>query len=168
MENDAEPIPSLDSDDGGLKKEETIQIIQTTCPKKLGTCIALFYRNGNPFVTIGPNCISVLLGCMYFCLVSIVTAITYLYLCFMWKYSTLGFTLGFIITITQFITYHMTCFLNPGIPNRDLSRYDQAFLAEIYKDNRRFCAICNLVKQEGSFIVHCQECDVCVEGIKVN
>ena len=66
MDKDLEPIPchTVDQENEerssiAISKDEIVTIMQTTSPKILGRCIALLYRNGNPLITIGPNCIIV-------------------------------------------------------------------------------------------------------------
>jgi hypothetical protein len=51
--------PISDSDESmamTAKDMVSVQVFHTLSPKKLGSCLAMCYRNGNPLVTIGPNC----------------------------------------------------------------------------------------------------------------
>ena len=82
----------------------------------------------------------------------------------MWPNSKIGFIIGLILAILQIGAYNFTFLLNPGIPDRDLSKYDNGYLSKIVANPRSFCAICNLVKPEGMMILHCPDCDVCVSG----
>jgi hypothetical protein len=88
-----------------------------------------------------------------------------LYLSFVaWNKSPIIFTLGLTIALMVVISYNLTFFVNPGIPNRDLSIYDSAYLKGIINDPSKFCADCKIVKPPGEDIVHCSECNLCVIG----
>jgi hypothetical protein len=51
VNTDREETVSINS-----KQNIVLHTFITTSPKKLGNCYALCYKNGNPLVTIGPNC----------------------------------------------------------------------------------------------------------------
>jgi hypothetical protein len=81
--------------------------------------------------------------------------------------------LGNLLYITQLISQQYTAFVNPGIPHRN-NYVSQGVMETISKyiknndttfDKYRVCKQCNiLVKLENS-VMHCEDCNICVEGI---
>ena len=71
--------------------------------------------------------------------------------------------IGLFIVLFFNASYSYTALINPGLPDRDLSKYSKEFLADITK-TPLFCQKCKVIKDYQKMIIHCSHCDVCVEG----
>ena len=67
-----------------------------------------------------------------------------------------------LLTILQLLSHAATALINPGMPTAKPITRERL---ETIKNNRRlYCAICKIEIVPEKKIVHCEDCDVCVEG----
>jgi hypothetical protein len=80
--------------------------------------------------------------------------------------------IGLLLYIIQVLSHLFTMFINPGLPDKNSyissevinifqnnSEYDTSFLKKYRK-----CDICNILVQAQNEVVHCESCNICVEG----
>lgn len=73
--------------------------------------------------------------------------------------------LGYIIWISQFISYCSVAFSNPGLPsllNKTRAQNNEE------GTNYRECELCHLYRNLENSTNHCQDCEICIEGNKEN
>ncbi len=84
-----------------------------------------------------------------------------------------GFFGGICVYLLQLASYTLVFIVNPGLPSKRLSLYDQLSVDRIIDnpysftldhDSEFYCKVCQTVKKRDSFTYHCLDCDVCVEG----
>ena len=75
--------------------------------------------------------------------------------------SFLNIIMGIFIYLIQFTSYLLTVLINQGYPsknkNNDIINNHTSRVVAI-------CSVCKLENEMGNKIVHCYECDICVEG----
>jgi hypothetical protein len=67
------------------------------------------------------------------------------------------------IYITQVFSYSYTFLVNPGIPRKSTSLQDSN--PNKLKTGYRFCNQCRLLTKIDDNTNHCDDCNVCIEGI---
>lgn len=78
--------------------------------------------------------------------------------------------------VLQTIT-HMYCLLvNPGIPNRKFY-ISESVMQSIYTyleytnsesfDKYKICKICNIYVPPESSVIHCEDCNICINGMSI-
>lgn len=81
--------------------------------------------------------------------------------------------IGEILFILQVFSQLYTTIINPGIPHRNNYVSDSIMLT-IYKhvkegnyrfDKYRVCKRCNILVTTDQEVTHCEDCNICVEGI---
>ena len=90
-------------------------------PKWIGNCFAFGYNGYNPLFVIGPNWQFYLITNIFiigFSFAVIVSVIS--------KISLAGALGGFFLVLIQATCYMLVSFLNPGIPDRSLSKFGTA------------------------------------------
>jgi hypothetical protein len=82
----------------------------------------------------------------------------------MWDYlSGMISFFGIFIYVIQSISYFLTVVINPGLAKRKVNMKIQDLR------NVKICGTCNVVQYPDENIVHCFDCNICVEGmIKIN
>ncbi len=156
----------------------TAAVPTVTDPFWLRGCMAMSYHNHNPTIVIGPHCMcpfSFFLhshvshsqkGPLYLCTVLGIIGLTgsYLFLFLIHKSATLT-AIGVVLLLFVAVTYTYTAIMNPGMPNRDLSQYNPEYIESLIKEKSfLYCFKCNVVKNLRVLTMHCEFCDVCVEG----
>jgi len=62
-------------------------------------------------------------------------------------------------------SFTLTAFLNPGVPDRNLSKYSADYIEnQIKTKSLAFCSRCKIMRDPTSHTQHCGDCDLCVEG----
>ena len=73
--------------------------------------------------------------------------------------------IGLLLLLIDLGSFTATAILNPGIPDRDLKKYDTEFLnSMVQKKSLGFCPKCKIIRNSGMDTQHCMDCDICVEG----
>ncbi len=82
---------------------------------------------------------------------------------------------GIFIYIIQFISYTYTFLKNPGIPINKEVNFEMKSEIEDWKNENnndknkkrglQFCNICHIYVDTKCYTNHCEDCNVCVEGI---
>ncbi len=77
--------------------------------------------------------------------------------------------IGVLLLLVQVISYFLTSALNPGIPDRDVrlpknSGNVETYVRHLILVRRDICHQCKVLRKPAAHIVHCSECDVCIEG----
>lgn len=154
--------------------------IFTKKPFRIGNTYAFCWFKGEPIFVIGPH------WPFFLCLNSIIMSISISYFYFLWNniYVTAR-NIGFSIFIFQSVCYWYTALINPGIPIKHHLQYSNIYnnspensineesdpevnSRKIKKakkvENKRICRSCNLLIDLDLDMIHCEECDVCIEG----
>jgi hypothetical protein len=154
-------------------------------PFRLGNTYAFCWFRGEPLFVIGPH------WPFFLCLNSIIMSISISYFYFLWNniYVTAR-NIGFSIFIFQSVCYWYTAIINPGIPIKHHLQYSNIYnnspensinddtdpevnnninnVRKVKKskkvENKRICRSCNLLIDLDLDMIHCEDCDVCVEG----
>lgn len=95
------------------------------------------------------------------------------YLLFQFVYNDLSdflYYLGLTIYLTQTISHTLTACINPGIPSREhyITKYVKETSLSIKRSKEsgyKICRICNIIVHERNDVAHCEDCNICVEGI---
>jgi len=123
-------------------------------PRKIGNTYAFLYKDGEPRVLIGPH------WPFYVCLNSVIVAMVSTFYYFLWEYmSGIVSFFGIMIFLVQFTSYFLTFTINPGLPKK---RGNNMKIQDL--KNVRICGICNVVQDPQERIVHCFDCNICIEG----
>ena len=70
---------------------------------------------------------------------------------------------GILVYLFFFVTYSLTCLMNPGIITPDY--YLENYKADKMNiQNYRICKKCNAVMDLDKGVEHCYDCDVCIMG----
>jgi len=97
--------------------------------------------------------------CMNFTIIIITFLCLYFVISKVSKFATMG---GVLLTFLELLAYGLTSWINPGMPRLEKIEYSEY---EKIKDNKAmFCKICGIVRKKGKHIMHCEDCDICVEG----
>ena len=68
--------------------------------------------------------------------------------------------------LIQISSYTLTALINPGLPKKELNlKYCNR---GIPLKNFRICNVCNLIMNMDEMTSHCEDCNVCIEGIYLN
>ena len=71
--------------------------------------------------------------------------------------------LGIIIYLTFFISYTLTCIMDPGLISPEF--YLENYKIEKNKlTNYRICSVCNAIQDLDKGVEHCIDCNVCIQG----
>jgi hypothetical protein len=133
-----------------INNDICFQILKMT---KIGNTKAFFYNtNDDPLFIIGPQwpyCLALLIG------ITLIYILIYLY--FNKNSSTLVKIIDWILYILWDISYISTCIKNPGYPK---------MCSETIKGNKDmlYCEKCELWYKPTSSTIHCDICDICIEG----
>ena len=147
---------SNDSELGDIELETEDKTLINDEPFRVGNCYALWYKNGDPILTIGPY------WSFYICLNFTIIAIFFTYMHSLWNYLNIFIKiLGFSLWFVQFTSYTYTFLINPGIPNKNTKISNQNHPK--FKDYR-ICQVCMKLMNLEINTNHCNECGVCVEG----
>ena len=77
----------------------------------------------------------------------------------MWDYlSGIISFFGILIYLVQSTSYFLTVVINPGLAKRKINLKIQDI------KNIKICGICNVPQYADENIVHCYDCDICIEG----
>ena len=76
--------------------------------------------------------------------------------------------IGLIIYLIQITCYTYTFLKNPGIPTKRFELDYNDNLNETLKEIKSYkiCEICNIIMDKNLNTKHCDDCEVCIEGIK--
>ena len=150
-------------------------------PTKVGNVFSFLFVNGDPLIIIGPQCnytifmilFTIILDYMSIILFLIINLINTFLIFFV--YQELYFLLkyaGGVIYILQVFSQLYCTIINPGIPHRN-NYVSETIMHSIYQnvkynnykfDKYRVCKRCNILVTVDQDIVHCDDCDICVEG----
>ena len=121
--------------------------------KKIGKSTAFFYnKNDDPLLIIGPE------WPYCFALIIVITIIyIFIYIYYNSKSSTIIKILDWMLYILWNISYIFTSIKNPGYPK---------MCSDTIKGTKEmlYCEKCELWYKPSSSTVHCEICDICVEG----
>lgn len=82
----------------------------------------------------------------------------------LWEYlSDIVKVFGLMIYFIQIGSYTYTVFINPGIPKRSMSIYHVQ--QNLNVKNFRICNICNIIMNMDENTAHCDDCNICIEGM---
>jgi len=107
-------------------------------------------------------------------LLAITNAINFLFIYLI--YPKIYFVLKYIglgIFIVQNLSQIYTSLINPGVPHKN-NYISDSVMQIIYKNMKlsgvsfnkyRVCKICNILVNKDDYVIHCDECNICVEGI---
>ena len=169
-------ISGKSTTDDEIVKETTITLdniytyenIFTKKPCRLGSCYSFLWIKGSPLIVIGPH------WPFFLCLNSIIMGISLTYFYFLWnKVYSLPRNIGVGIFLIQNLSYWYTALANPGIPikyhlnNMNLENIVEEKGSRKIKSSdksHRICRVCNILINIDLDMIHCDECDVCVEG----
>ena len=128
-------------------------------PKYLGNCRVFWYKGLNPRIVIGPQWI-------WYIITAALISIPYLIvLCLLIARVTLyGTIFGVLIFLFQSISYLLTSIIDPGLPNRELTKFRNTKVILDKYGKLAYCNRCELAIVTGSQSYHCEECNICVEG----
>ncbi len=106
-------------------------------------------------------------------LLSITNAINLLFIYFIYPRVFFVFKyIGLAIFLVQITSQVYTTLINPGIPHKN-NYISDSVMQIIYKnmklsgltfDKYRICKICNILVNKDQDVIHCDECNICVEG----
>ncbi len=72
--------------------------------------------------------------------------------------------IGIALTLLFVAAHCFTAIINPGIPDRDTTKYTKEQIAELVRtESPRYCVRCKVVRNAWQRTVHCSTCDLCVE-----
>ena len=116
-------------------------------PLWLGNCVALFYYRENPLIVIGPdwkyylgtNIFTITLSFVF--LRYIISSITYI-----------GTIIGFIVLLIQVFSYMMTALMNPGIPDRNLTKNKNA--KELYPKYKPYNEVAQFIARNANWRIY--------------
>lgn len=92
----------------------------------------------------------------------------YLFISSFWnKLSDILKFFGFMIYAIQITSYSYCALRNPGIPKNNLDIDGDVHESLKNIKNYRICKICNVIMNKDVNTMHCDECDTCIEGIKI-
>lgn len=144
-------------------------------PFRLGNTYTCLWFKGEPLIVVGPH------WPFFICLNLFVSGICNLYFYFFWNIMyELPRNIGIFLYITFLACYWFTALYNPGIPiNRHVSLIqednnslvdEKDFRKQKKKENlpipnKRICRVCNLVIDLNVKMIHCPDCDICVEEL---
>ena len=81
--------------------------------------------------------------------------------------------IGLVVYILQTFSHFYTTLINPGIPHRN-NYVSDSIMHTIYQnikyhnykfDKYRVCKMCNILVTADQQVTHCEDCNICVEGI---
>jgi len=153
--------------------------IRIRSPFKMGNVYSFLFCNGHPRIILGPQCklyrviILDYMSIFLFLMVNLTNAGLILFV-----HKELSFLfriIGLAIYITQIISQVTCTLINPGIPHRNNyvsdgvmhSIYQQIKYNNYKFDKYRVCKICNIIVTVEQNITHCEDCNICVEGIYI-
>ena len=128
-------------------------------PIRLGNCCAFRYKGVNPLIVIGPHW-PLYLGTTIF--ITIVSLFIIFFV--IAKVTFYGMMLGVIIFIFQALTYGLTATMNPGIPDRNLTKLRNTKEIIDKYPKIRYCKKCGLGIIDKTYTIHCDDCNICVKG----
>ena len=124
--------------------------------QRLGNTFAFFGDiYGDPKIIIGPH------WPLYVLVVSFITyGIPYIYNRFDELFNIYLKIIGIIIYLIFLISYTYTVLINPGYPKHDIGSITGEPRKKFY-----YCNICKLWANKEKNTMHCNDCNICVEGI---
>ncbi|CAI2379581.1 unnamed protein product [Moneuplotes crassus] len=120
---------------------------------KMGNCYATaFNKNGDPWITLGPNYVFTIILYLFLAGLSVVLMIIISQAKKeFWFFKIIAIVLIFL----AFLSLSLTVFINPGHPSKSNEKY------QIPHD--QVCRYCNVPKSKSRRIYHCDICNLCVE-----
>jgi hypothetical protein len=169
----------------GNEYKPNIQVFGTNIhsknPIKIGNSYSFLYIKNTPLITLGPQCnINILhnyLVYMSFILLAIIN-LANLGLCY-FVYPNTHIVIkyiGLIIYLIQNSSQLYCTMINPGIPSRN-NYLSEEVIFTMYRymkennikfDKYRVCGICNILVFIEQQVIHCEDCNICVEGKLMN
>ena len=145
-----------------INKDNYIRYYQ---PKKIGNVFAFWYKNGEPKIIIGPHCnLIFILGPFFACLSSFITLVSIIYFFSLWsKLNQYVKVIGVLLYFLQITSYTLTFLINPGLPKKE-THLKYSVKKNPFK-NFRICGVCNLIMNIDDNTTHCDDCNICIEGI---
>ena len=156
---------STKNEDYPLNEEGISMCINVQDTPYLGNCRALFYKNNNPRLTIGPSCTFSYNHVGPLCLLAtvVLTCFTIYYIKMMYQMEFMKLTfIASLLLFIQLSANSLVALSNPGIPNRS-SDYPFEVLKSVMS-SLSYCRVCKVIKDPMKRIIHCATCDLCVEG----
>lgn len=166
--NNIEPVETTSSNENKLTLLVYGNDLRNKNPTKIGGVYSFIFINGNPLIILGPQFYMSLI--LFF----VINVINYLLIKFV--YDDLNFFFkycGVIVYILQVISQTHCTLSNPGIPHRN-NYVSDSVMHMIYQgvksnhvrfDKYRVCKRCNILVTLDQHVTHCEECNICVEGI---
>ena len=123
--------------------------------KKKGNTFQFFGNsNGDPLIIIGPH---------WYMIILVLVLITYIFYSILKTFWILShiilIIIGFIIYFIFLFSYLFTALINPGLPKNEKEISDNEI-----KKNYKYCDICFIYVKIETKTIHCQMCDICIEG----
>ena len=124
--------------------------------KRLGNTFAFFGDiYGDPKIIIGPHWPLFVLVVFF-----ISYGISYIYNRFEQLFNIYLKIIGIIIYLIFLISYTYTVLINPGFPKHDIDSITGEPRKKFY-----YCNICKLWANKEKKTMHCNDCNICIEGI---
>lgn len=171
------------SDRNDTKDNETIIFIDNIYgkpksiekPKKLGRVLTFLYYKGEPLLTIGPHCnysFKFILDKFLITLLLFINSIQFLLSYFLYPNISLPLiVIGYSCYILLNGSLLFTALINPGIPpiKKVLNIYEKFNDQTTKIDSKLFqiCKDCNIIVFKKFGVYHCEECNLCCEGINM-
>lgn len=73
--------------------------------------------------------------------------------------------IGIGLYFTQLISYILTALINPGFPKKEMNL--KYMVKNVPFKNFRICGVCNVIMNIDESTSHCEDCNICIEGIYV-
>ena len=73
---------------------------------------------------------------------------------------------GICLYFLQTFSYTYTFLINPGIPRKN-SSINLNDINQSYKEGYKFCNQCRILMHLDTNTNHCDDCNVCIEGINI-
>ena len=141
------------------KVDITNGILFADHPKYIGNCRVFLYKGLNPRIVIGPQ---------WFCYIgtSIFISVIYLSVIILLfsQVTFYGTVFGVLALVFQVISYMLAAIMNPGLPNRELTKFRNTKAICDKYPKLAYCRRCGLAIVNGSHTYHCDECGICVES----
>ncbi len=123
--------------------------------KKKGNTFQFFGKsNGDPLIIIGPH---------WYMIILVLILITYTFYSILKTFWILShiilIIIGFIIYFIFLFSYLFTALINPGLPKNEKEISDNEI-----KKNYKYCDICFIYVKIETKTIHCEMCDICIEG----
>ncbi len=148
--NNNQNIITLNIDSSFIEKNSNKFFYQ-----KKGNTFQFFGNSiGDPLIIIGPH---------WYMIILVLVLITYIFYSILKTFWILShiilIIIGFIIYFIFLFSYLFTALINPGLPKNEKEISDNEI-----KKNYKYCDICFIYVKIETKTIHCEMCDICIEG----